>query len=148
MRTGLIVGLHILLQNKGKILLMRRANTGFRDGFLGLPSGHLEPMEKPSFGIAREVKEELSIVIRPSAIRCVHIMHDRSNSDRIAMFFDCDGWEGNVTNSEPHKCSELMWESADSLPNDTIAYVAAAIECISRGISYSEFCSENEVRTF
>jgi hypothetical protein len=37
-----IVDVHLVLRRDGKILMGRRANTGYGDGLLHLPSGHLE----------------------------------------------------------------------------------------------------------
>ena len=49
-------------------------------------------------------------------------------------FLSCVRWAGEIENAEPSKCSELVWQAVDDLPNDTIPYVRSAIEKASAGI--------------
>lgn len=61
-----IVDLHLILRRyDGRILLMRRANTGYGDGQLHLPSGHLEPEENVVDGVIREAHEEVGVAVDP-----------------------------------------------------------------------------------
>ena len=43
--AGIPVGVHVLLERDGRVLLMRRAGTGFFDGLYSLPGGHVEEGE-------------------------------------------------------------------------------------------------------
>ena len=125
-----IVDLHLILRrDDGRILLMRRANTGYQDGRLHLPSGHLEPDESVVDGVIREAHEEVGVVVDPAHLRFVHVMHRAAETghDRIGFFFTTDTWTGTVHNAEPGKCSELVWADPADLPDDTIAYPAAGI---------------------
>lgn len=134
-----IVDVHLILRRHGGILMLRRANTGYGDGHLHQPSGHLERNESVVDGVIREANEEVGVVVEPSALRCVHVMHraDPAGDDRIGFFFEADGWSGEPRNVEPDKCSELVWVDPSALPEDTIAYPAEGIACCERGVFFS-----------
>jgi 8-oxo-dGTP diphosphatase len=134
-----IVDVHLVLRQGGKIVMLRRANTGYGDGCLHLPSGHLERDESVIDGVIREAEEEIGVVIEPSALRCVHVMHraDPAGDDRVGFFFEADRWSGEPRNREPEKCSELVWADPAVLPEDTIAYPAAGIALGERGVYFS-----------
>jgi 8-oxo-dGTP diphosphatase len=136
-----IVDLHLILRrDDGRILLMRRANTGYGDGQLHLPSGHLE-RESVVDGMIREAREEVGVTVDPADLRFVHVMHRAAETmhDRIGFFFATDTWTGTVHNAEPEKCSELVWVNPANLPDDTIAYPAAGIAHALRGLACSRF---------
>ncbi|NJC68116.1 NUDIX domain-containing protein [Planosporangium thailandense] len=134
-----IVDVHLILRCDGKILMGRRANTGYGDGLLHLPSGHLERGESVVTGVIRETYEEIGVVVAPEALRCRHVMHrnDPTGYDRVGFFFEADRWAGEPVNREPDKCSELVWVDPDALPDDVIAYPAAAVAQIQRGTAFS-----------
>lgn len=126
----------------GKILLLRRANTGFMDGHYSLVAGHVDPGETFTECLIREAKEEAWITIHSKDVQVSHIMHRDSgfetDNERIDAFFTINSWEGEIVNKEPHKCDDLAWFSLDNLPENTIPYVKLALECIRDGIHYSE----------
>ena len=64
-RSGHRIGVFILLRKEGKILLIRRKGTGYRDGWYSMPSGHLEKGEAISAAAVREAREEVGIRIDP-----------------------------------------------------------------------------------
>jgi 8-oxo-dGTP pyrophosphatase MutT (NUDIX family) len=107
-----IVDLHLILRrDDGRVLLMRRANTGYGDGQLHLPSGHLEAAESAVDGVIREAQEEVGVIVDPADLRFAHVMHRaaETGADRLGLFFTTDRWTGAVRNAEPGKCSELVW---------------------------------------
>ncbi|CAM2800485.1 NUDIX domain-containing protein [Saccharomonospora xinjiangensis] len=57
------LAVHIFLVQQGKILLMRWAGSGYADGQLGLPAGHVDLGETPTACAVREAEEELGIRI-------------------------------------------------------------------------------------
>lgn len=122
--------------------MLRRFNTGFKDGEYGLPAGHLEEGEQPSATIIRESKEEIGVDISPEHLRCVHITKRRSGAhdpkDYVDFFFICDAWEGEPANLEPHKCDDLQWFPLDKLPANTIDYTEKVLSHVESGQFYSE----------
>jgi 8-oxo-dGTP pyrophosphatase MutT (NUDIX family) len=135
-----IVDVYVLLhRDDGSILLLERANTGYADGQLCPPSGHLEADESVIDGAIREAQEEVGVVIRSSDLTCAHVVHHRSpeGQGRIGIFFRTTQWSGQPTNYEPHKCAGLHWANPDDLPDNTVPYSAAAIAQIQAGAHFS-----------
>lgn len=131
---------YLFLVKDGKILLLRRYNTGFMDGYYGLPAGHLEGGETAREGGAREFREEIGIRTKPEDLTVVHVMHRKAEKDeRIDFFMTTDRYEGEIENMEPHKCDDLGWFPLEALPENTIDYIAVAIRAFQNGQCYSEF---------
>lgn len=130
---------YLVLQKDGQVLLLRRANTNYRDGWYSLVAGHLEGGETAEQCIIREALEEAGIVLDIEDITVAHVMH-RLAPDReyFDIFLTANQWQGEITNSEPGKCDELKWYPANSLPEDVIPEVKQAIENIAKGVHYSE----------
>ncbi|WP_045742687.1 NUDIX hydrolase [Actinoplanes rectilineatus] len=129
-----IVDVHVLLRRAdGHILLMERAGTGYADGLLCPPSGHLEAGESVTAGAVRELAEETGVDVREDDLHFVHVVHHRNGRDdpRIGFFFVTDRWQGPPVNREPHKCARLLWADPTDPPPDTVPYTAAALARIA-----------------
>jgi 8-oxo-dGTP diphosphatase len=135
-----IIDVYVLLPRAdGMILLLERAGTGYADGQLCPPSGHLEAGESIVAAAAREAYEETGIVLDPAGLRSVLTMH-RRNPDgqaRFGFFFEPGRWDGEPVNREPGKHSELVWADPAALPVDTVDYTAKAIAAIKGGRSFT-----------
>ncbi len=131
---------YLLLINDNKILLQRRFETGFMDGFYGLPSGHLDGNETVREGCVREIKEEIGIDIKVEDLDIVHVMQRKAtNDERIDFFMTTKGYSGEIINREPNKCDDLSWFDLDNLPDNVIDYVKLAIENYRDNVIYSDF---------
>jgi 8-oxo-dGTP diphosphatase len=132
---------YLILIHGGSILLGRRFNTGYYDGYYSLPSGHVEAGELPLEALAREATEEIGISIQTSEVRLVHTMyrakHD-ATGERVDLFFLADTWSGTPANCEPHKCDDLRWFSPASLPANMVDHVLHALQQWQAGNNYSE----------
>lgn len=63
-RDRFAVVVHTIIRNDaGETLLLRRANTGFMDGYYALPGGHREAGESVAARAVRECKEEAGLVV-------------------------------------------------------------------------------------
>lgn len=136
-RIKLIVGVFLFVRRGRKILLARRQNTGFADGLLHVPSGHLDGGENIINAMIREANEELGIKVQPKDLQLVHIMHERMVDERIHIFFELRKWSGKLFNAEPHKCKELIWVDISKLPKDMVLYTRTAINAYNKGKLYS-----------
>lgn len=140
-RHKVVPASYLLVRRNDEILLMLRRNSGYYDGWYGLPSGHVEIGEMPSEAMIREAKEETNITISKTNIHLAHAMfraaHDETG-ERADYFFVADAWEGEPVNVEPEKCGELRWCPMDALPENVVHCVRKAIENIRKGIFYSE----------
>ncbi len=134
-----IVDVYVLLRRDGKILLTERANTGYADGQLCPPSGHLEQDESVVDGAIREAHEEVGVRLNPDDLHCAHVVHHRNpeGQGRIGFFFAATRWEGEPSNREPQKCAGLLWADPESLPPNTVAYTAEAVAQIQAGRGFS-----------
>lgn len=144
-RYQLIAAVYIVLMRDGKVLLAKRANTGHQDGNYGFPAGHLLPGEAVRDGAIREAMEEVAIVIETEQLTVVHTMirkktkMDTDMDDRVDFFLAASDWAGEPKNNEPHVCDDVAWFPLDQLPENTIAYIRQALDCIRRSQPFSEF---------
>lgn len=137
----------LVLERDGKVLLQRRQNTGFRDGWYSLPSGHIEDGEPLRLAMSREAKEEICIDVRPEDLKLLHTLHSIGPADPaqyVTLYFGVDSWDGEPKIGEPEKCDELRWEAVDSLPENTLEYVRQALIAIKNGEIYGEFGWEDQ----
>lgn len=90
-----IIDVHVILERGGEILLLERRGTGYCDGMLHLPSGHLDDGEPVTHGAAREAFEEVGVRIAPDALRLAAVVHHRQHPDlaRIGFFFAASRWK-------------------------------------------------------
>lgn len=130
----------ILKNSENQILMSKRANTGFMDGFYSLPSGHVDEGEPASAALVRESQEEINII--PQNFELVHTLHiyneKPDNKTYIALFFETSDYTGEVKNLEPDKCSELAWFDLNNLPVNIVPDLKLVLQAISQNKIYSE----------
>lgn len=134
---------YVVFERAGKVLLLRRFQTGYCDGSYSLPAGHLDGGEHPTAAAIREAAEEVGLVLKPEQLQFAHVMH-RINPDfeYVDFYFTCPEFEGEPRNMEPHKCDELRWVSYDELPDNMIPEVRIVLQHIRDHIPYSEYMLE------
>ena len=128
MQPHYYVGTNILLEKDGKILMSRRQNTGWADGQLIIPGGHVEPGEFPSHAAIREAKEELALELEPTDL--VYLCTETKRSDDrlyISVMYRVKT-DQKPTNAEPEKCKELVWIDPKNLPDDVAPSFKNVIE--------------------
>ena len=116
MRARFPATVHLLLFRGVEVLLLRRRNTGYRDGEYSLPAGHLDGGETVIAVGVREASEEIGVQIPPEALTFSSVMHRHEGEERIDFFLVVERWEGEPYNAEPEKCDDLRWVSLSSLP--------------------------------
>ncbi|WP_064456328.1 methyltransferase domain-containing protein [Streptomyces hygroscopicus] len=142
-RHAEIVDVHLILRRGDEVLLARRANTGYADGLLHAPSGHVEDGEDVRAALLRETAEEIGITLAPDEVRAVLVMQHKAptGAARTGWFFEAElGEPGRPgeggrepVNREPEKCSELGWFPLDALPDDMVAYCRAGLDAYRTG---------------
>ncbi len=133
------VAVHVLFIRDGLLLMLRRANTGYADGLLSVPAGHLDGAETVSAAAIREAYEEVGVALSPDEVEVAGVMHRLDGEERIDFFIVARTWQREFENKEPGKCSELLWASMDQLPADTVPYVRTAVEAYLRGVWFSSY---------
>lgn len=127
-RHNMLVGVHLILRDEaGRILLIRRSNTGFADGDYCVPCGHVDANEDLKHALIREAKEEIGIIINEKDITFVGATHCQSNKESVNFFFECTQWQGSPYNAEPKKCDDLAWFSKNDLPKNMMEQSELAI---------------------
>ena len=139
-RFKLISSVYALFVRDGKILLLRRANTGYEDGKYSLVAGHADGRKTMREEMAREALEEGGVKIKNDDMDLVLTMHRWcGDHERMDLFFTIKDWTGDIKNMEPNKCDDLSWFPLNQLPENTVPYIRAAIECYLKGERYCEF---------
>ena len=128
MRNRFPVTVHILFPKDGKVLLLRRANTGYEDGNYSVVAGHIEGGETIIQAAIREIKEEAGVDVSVDDLYVVGVMHRKEDDERIDFFLVVEDWQGDLINAEPDKCDDIQWFPIDNLPDNTIPYVRFGIE--------------------
>ncbi|MBU7599804.1 NUDIX domain-containing protein [Streptomyces sp. P38-E01] len=131
-----VVDVHLLLRRGGEVLLSRRANTGYADGLLHAPSGHVEDGEDVREAVIREAAEEIGLVLAPERLRVALVMQHRGPGaeSRIGWFFEA--WLGDgeqPVNTEPDKCAGIGWHALEDLPPQMVAYCRAGLDAYRAG---------------
>jgi 8-oxo-dGTP diphosphatase len=140
-----IPAVYLVLRRDGFVLLLKRANTGYMDGYYSLPAGHVDGNEPAIQAAVREAKEELNLDLDVANLRLAHTMHrqvdadDRAGLERIDMFFEVVRWEGEPQNAEPHKSDELRWAELADLPENMVPEVRQSLTMITNSEPYSDF---------
>lgn len=124
---GIPTGVHIICERDGRVLLMRRAGTGFFDGLFSLPGGHVEAGESVRAAAARELREETGLVVDTADLRFCGVVHRLSDTNRIDFFVAASRWQGEARVLEPHKCDALDWFDGGALPAALVPYVREAL---------------------
>jgi 8-oxo-dGTP diphosphatase len=128
------VAVYGVLLEQGQVLLMRRAGSGYRDGQLSLPAGHLDGGEDAVRGLCRELHEELAITVERDQCELGTVFHRRrehpQGDEYVDLFFTVSRWTGTPLIAEPAKCTELVWADLDDLPGDVVDYVSCALSAL------------------
>ena len=131
----------MIFRDEDQVLMLRRVNTGWRDGEYTLPSGHVDGNETIRAAAVRESKEEVGVGINSRGLKFSHVMHrrdDEGDHERVDFFFEVKKFEGKLQNMEPEKCDDFSWFPISQLPENTVPVVKQALEKISAGETYSE----------
>lgn len=132
----------LLLECDGKWFVGRRQNTGYSDGCLNMPAGHIDPNETPREAAVREAKEEVGVDVLADDIEFVHIQYNRNADgihDRTHYYFKIECCDQEPVNKEPHKCSEIAWIQIGERLDEFVPFMKEALESMLQGSQYSEF---------
>lgn len=121
------------LVKDGGVLLIRRQNTGWCDGYYDLPAGHLEDQEKLKEATVRELREETGIKVKPNNLKLIHIHqnHHRPDNPHYGYIFRANEWLGEPKLSEPEKSDDIGFFDLDNLPVKITPYVREALKNLS-----------------
>ncbi len=139
-RYKLPTAVFIMLVRENQILLLKRATTGWMDGFFSIPAGSLDEGEEILKAAIREAKEEVGVDVEEGDVTLANVQHCKMDEDRwINFFFMTNKWEGEPKVCEPHKHSEVKWVEISDLPKDMIPYVQRGIADFMGKKVYGQF---------
>ena len=142
-RSAVILMLIRNTENGEEILLQKRKNTGYMDGYYDLSaSGHVERDEPMTKALIREAKEEIGIDINEEDIELATMMHTNTPETKIIYyngFFKVTKYNGEVKVNEPTKCEEVRWFNLNELPKNILQDILQAIKNYMDNIKYSEY---------
>lgn len=125
------------ISGKSEILMLKRAGTGYYDGYYDLPGGHLEANEDIFHGMIRETKEEIGITIKREDMNILHIYH-KYKRGMLKFVFKADKYDGTPINNEPDKCEKIDWIDFENLPENIVPSIKIELDNIKNGIYYSK----------
>ena len=139
MRARFPATVHLFFFRENQILLLRRFNTGFRDGEYSVPAGHLDGNETVMQAGIREAQEEVGVAFAEQDTTFSSVMHRIEDDERVDFFVQVHQWAGEPFNAEPDKCDDLRWVEINSLPANIIPYVKQALDNHLNGNPFDEY---------
>ena len=102
----------VLVNAEQKILLSKRPLSKPMGGLWEFPGGKIEMGESPEAALVRELREELSVIIRPEHLQPLTFVSESYEKFHLLMpVFVCAIWQGEP---QPLESSELMWMNPQS----------------------------------
>ena len=100
----------IIKNENWEILMIKRKNTGYMDGYYWLPAGHIEWKEAPTLAMQREILEEVWLHIVSENLKLINITY-RIQEDRVVVdfYFEALSYIGSPINAEPEKSEWIYW---------------------------------------
>lgn len=110
------VGCGAALLRGGKLLLVKRKRPPEADHW-GLPGGKVDWLETVSAAAAREIAEELGLVIQPRRLLCLVDQIDVERDEHwVAPVYIVEDSEGEPQILEPNALAAWGWFRLDQLP--------------------------------
>lgn len=133
MKTELVwprVGCGAAIVENGELLLVKRRRNP-EAGRWGLPGGKVDPFEPVTDATAREIREELGIIIKPKTLLCLVEQVDRAADQHwIAPVFRIEHFEGTPAIMEPDALSEVRWFDLEGLPDELTEATKQAVAAL------------------
>ncbi len=144
-RFKIKVGVFLVLIHDGKLLCLRRYNTGVEDGLYVLPMGGLHEGETPLQAVIREASEEVNVTLKVQDLKLAHVMYRKHTQPdgyyfyQQDLFFVANQFTGIVQNLEPHKADDVRFFNLEDLPENLSPFIQQAVNCLLSEVQYSEF---------
>jgi 8-oxo-dGTP diphosphatase len=112
------VVLGALVRDGHVLLALRRADKRAYPGVWDLPGGEVEAGESEPAALARELREELGVEVRPGAAsHLARVVVAPAGDDEVTLSaWLVREWSGTPTNAAPEEHDDLAWFALDQLP--------------------------------
>jgi 8-oxo-dGTP diphosphatase len=137
------VVVHVLLrrQREGapepELFLLRRAGTGFMDGYWVLPGGHQHAGESVADAARRECLEETGAEPEGLLPLCV-LPYRAGHHQGLNFVFATDRLAGDAHAAEPEQCDAAAWFGFGSLPAPLAPWIADVLDLAQSGAWFRE----------
>lgn len=102
-----------LVDAHGRLLLAERPAGKSMAGLWEFPGGKVEPGERPEQSLARELREELGLVVDEGSLEPLHFAsHDYEKFHLLMPLYLCRSWTGEVL---PQEGQRYAWVRAAEL---------------------------------
>jgi 8-oxo-dGTP diphosphatase len=102
-----------LIDADGRVLLAQRPEGKSMAGLWEFPGGKVEAGETPEAALIRELREELSIEIRPKCLApFTFASHAYETFHLLMPLYLCRNWEGEI---QPKEGQRIVWTKASRL---------------------------------
>lgn len=136
-RFVVVPAAYVFLLHGDRVLLHRRAGTGYRDGHWAAAAGHIEGGESAVAAAVREAREEFGIDVDSADLSPLCAMHRRSSDrpidQRVDFFFTCRRWRGEPALQETDKADALAWFALAALPEPVVPHERVVLDALQRG---------------
>ena len=135
---ALIPAAYVFLVGGRRVLLQRRANTGYYDGWwAAAAAGHVDPGESVLDAAVREAAEELGVTIAADDLEPLTAMHRTAPTglpidQRLDVFFACGRWSG-IPALQEDTATELAWFDLDALPDGVVHHERFVLDGMRAG---------------
>ncbi|MRX43056.1 NUDIX domain-containing protein [Agromyces kandeliae] len=130
---ALIPAAYVFLVEGDRVLLQRRAGTGYYDGWWAASAaGHVDPGESVLAGAVRETREEIGVAVDEAGLEPITAMHRTAPTglpidQRLDVFFVARAWRG-IPELQEDTASALEWFALDDLPERVVHHERFALE--------------------
>jgi ADP-ribose pyrophosphatase YjhB (NUDIX family) len=131
----------VILERNDKVFFLRRANTGWADGMLTVPAGHVDKGDQVRDAAVKEAKEEALVDIRREDLEFIHV--DFLRDEYTNFYFKAKQWSGEPALGEPEMASEAIWIDKRQIPDDVVPQLRRMFSEVEGGSFFSEI--EREV---
>ncbi len=112
-RKVVLVVAAALIDTDGRVLLAQRPEGKSMAGLWEFPGGKVEPGERPEAALIRELREELSIEVRPKCLApFTFASHTYADFHLLMPLYVCRNWLGCVS---PREGQRIAWVRANRL---------------------------------
>lgn len=109
----------VLIDPAGRVLLAQRPPGKHLAGMWEFPGGKLEPGESPADGLARELREELDILVEATAARpLVQVYWNYGERALLLDAWRVERWQGEPRSVEGQA---LRWHRPQGIDTETLA---------------------------
>ena len=131
----------VILEQDIKVFFLRKANTGWADGLLTTPTGHVDQGDQVRESAIQEAKEEACVDVQIEDLEFVHV--DYLRDEYTNCYFKAKKWSIEPRLGEPHLSSETDWINKDEIPEDVTPQLQRLFKQINEDSYFSEI--EREV---